>query len=204
MYQLIGQVSYPVFLACVFVFFILVSIFSFIVGIGLATRNARMLRFFNFMNTRISTRRLIKPLTSPHYIEPVLLRYPRALGASITLGAIASILLLKGVDDLVFLPVYSDTFEDTTAIILAGYTHAFLLVGNAICIGLGMLLLYFPQKLAAIGRYSDKWLTFRKQTRILHEPYFDLDKWVMKNSTIAGVTLSALSLGLGVWMYIRL
>ncbi len=204
MYHLIGQVSYPVFLACVFVFFILVSIFSFIVGIGLATHNARMLRFFTFMNTRISTRRLTKPLTSPHYIEPVVLRYPRVLGTSIMLGAIASILLLKGVDDLVFLPIYSDSFQDKTAEILAGYTHSFLLVGNAFCIALGVMLLYFPQKLAAIGRYTDKWLTFRKQTRVLHEPYIDVDKWVMKNSTIAGITLSVVSLGLGIWMYIRL
>lgn len=204
MYHLIGQVSYPVFLACVFVFFILVSVFSFIVGIGLATRNERMLRFFTFMNTRVSSRRLTKPLTSPHFIEPVLLKRPRVLGACIIAGAAASILMLKGVDDYVFIPIYSDSFQDKTAEILAEYTHAFLLVGNAFCIGLGAMLLYFPQKLAALGRYTDKWLTLRKQTRILNEPVVDLDKWVMKNATVAGITLSVVSLGLGIWMYMRL
>src|SRR5512137_1416641 len=104
MYNLLGQVSYPVFIAGVFVFFILASIFSFIVGIGLATRNARMLRFFDFMNKRVSTRQLMKPLMSPHYIEPVLLKRPALLGGFIIVGAIASILLLREFDAVVFLP----------------------------------------------------------------------------------------------------
>lgn len=204
MYNILGQISYPVFLAGVFVFFILVSIFSFIVGIGLATRNARMLRFFDFMNRRVSTRRLVKPLTEPHYIEPVLLKRPGILGTVIIVGAIAAILLLGQYDAIVFQPIYSDVFSIETADILAGYTRAFLLIGNALCIGVGVLLVSFPEKLHTIGHYTDKWLTLRKQTKLLNTPYFDVDKWVLSNATVAGITLSVLSLGLGVWMYMRL
>jgi hypothetical protein len=204
MYSIISQVSYPVFLACVFVFFILVSIFSFIVGIGLATRNARMLRFFDFMNRRVSTRRLIKPLTQPHFIEPVVLKRPDLLGICITVGAITSIVLLKDIDAFVFQPIYSDSFSFETSYKLAVYTRAFLLIGNILCIGVGLLLLFFPEKLQAIGRYTDKWRTFRRQTRVLHVTYFDMDKWVMSNATVAGITLSILSLCLGIWMYVRL
>ena len=204
MYHFLGQVSYPVFIAGVFVFFILASIFSFVVGVGLAMRNARMLRFFSFMNKSYSTRRMIKPLTAPHYIEPVLLKHSRTLGAGIILGAIASILLLKDVDAFVFMPVFSDSFPEKTAEILAGYTRTFLLAGNAVCVGVGVMLLYFPHKLAVIARYTDKWLTLRRQTRRLYEPYIEVDKWVMANATVAGVTLSVLSLGLGIIMYMRL
>ena len=204
MYNLLGQVSYPVFIAGVFVFFILASIFSFIVGIGLATRNARMLRFFDFMNKRVSTRQLMKPLMSPHYIEPVLLKRPALLGGFIIVGAIASILLLREFDAVVFLPLYSGAFSNETAEILAGYTRSFLLIGNGICIGVGGLLLFYPEKLHSIGRYTDKWLTFRKQTKPLNVTYFDVDKWVMSNATVAGITLSVLSLGLGIWMYMHL
>jgi hypothetical protein len=208
MYNILGQVSYPVFIACVFVFFILASIFSFIVGIGLVTRSARMLRFFDFMNKRVSTRRLmkplLKPLTEPHYIEPVLLKHPRILGGGIIVGAIASILLLGEFDAIVFQPVFSGVFAIETADILAEYTRSFLLIGNVLCIGVGVLLLYFPEKLHAIGRYTDKWFSLRQRTRVLHEPYFDMDKWVMSNATVAGATLSVLSLGLGIWMYMRL
>ena len=204
MYNILGQVSYPVFIAGVFIFFILASIFSFIVGIGLATRNARMLRFFDFMNKRVSTRQLMKPLSSPHFIEPVLLKRPGLLGVIIILGAVTSIWLLREVDDIVFQPIYSGTFAIETADILARYTHAFLLVGNVLCIGVGILLLYFPEKLQAIGRYTDKWLTFRQRTKPLNVTYFDMDKWVLSNAVVAGITLSVLSLGLGIFMYMRL
>ncbi len=204
MYNLLGQVSYPVFIACVFVFFILASIFSFVVGIGLATKNARMLRFFDFMNRRVSTRQLIKPLTAPRYIEPVLLKRPALLGGGIIVGAVISILLLKEYDAIVFQPIYSGVFAIETADILAGYTRAFLLIGNGLCIGVGVLLVYFPEKLQAIGRYTDRWMTFRKQTKPLHETYFDVDRWVMSNARATGITLSVLSLGLGIFMYMRL
>jgi hypothetical protein len=204
MYNIIGQISYPIFIACVFIFFILASIFAFIVGVGLATRNARMLRFFEFMNRRVSTRKLTKPLTTPHYIEPILLKRPAMLGVGIMLGAIFAILLLRDYDAIVFQPLYSDIFAVETADILAEYTRAFLLVGNGFCIGLGALLVYAPEKLQVIGRYTDKWLTLRQRTRPLHEPIFDVDKWVLSNSTIAGAALSALSLSLGILMFLSL
>jgi hypothetical protein len=163
-----------------------------------------MLRFFEFMNRRVSTRKLIKPLMTPRYIEPALLKRPGILGVTIILGAVASIWLLKEVDDIVFQPVYSGMFTIETADILAKYTHAFLLVGNFLCIGVGVMLLYFPEKLRAIGRYTDKWLSLRQQTKPLNVPYFDVDKWVLSNATVAGVTLSITSLLLGFWMYMRL
>jgi hypothetical protein len=204
MYQYLGQISYPVFIAGVFVFFILASIFSFVVGIGLATRNAKMLRFFDFMNKRVSTRQLMKPLSEPHYIEPIVLKRPALLGAVIALGGLASIWLLKGVDDIVFQPIYSGVFEIEAADILASYTHSFLVIGNALCVVLGLVLQFFPEKLQAIGRYTDKWLTFRQHTKPLHETYLDVDKWVLSNATVAGITLSLFSLGLGIFMYMRL
>ncbi len=204
MYQIIGQISYPVFIACVFIFFILASIFAFVVGIGLATRNARMLRFFEFMNRRVSTRKLTKPLTQPHYIEPVLLKRPAVLGTGIILGAIGAILLLWEYDPIIFQPLYSDIFAIETADVLAIYTRDFLLIGNGLCIALGVLLVYAPEKIQVIGRYTDKWFTLRKRTRLLHEPVFDMDKWIMSNATIAGAALSLMSLGLGIWMFMSL
>jgi hypothetical protein len=204
MYNLIGQISFPVFIAGVFVFFILASIFSFIVGIGLATHNATMLRFFEFMNKRVSTRQLMKPLSAPHFIEPVVLKRPGILGAAIIVGALAAIGLLIEVDDIVFQPLYSDWLPIVTADILSDYTHSFLLIGNGLCVVLGLVLVFFPEKLQAIGRYTDKWLTFRQRTRSLHMTFFDTDKWALSNATAVGATLSVMSLVLGVWMYMRL
>jgi hypothetical protein len=204
MYNLLGQISFPVFIAGVFIFFILASIFSFIVGIGLATHNATMLRFFEFMNKRVSTRQLMKPLASPYFIEPVVLKRPGILGGAIIAGGLTSIALLKEVDDIVFQPVYSGWFPIVTADILSSYTHSFLLIGNGLCVLLGLVLVFFPEKLQVIGRYTDKWLTFRQHTRPLNVTFFDTDKWALSNARAVGATLSVMSLVLGVWMYMRL
>lgn len=201
---LLSQVSYPVFLAGVFVFFIIISAFSFIVGVSVAVRNPRMLRFFEFMNRSISTRRMLKPLMQPHYVEPVLLKRPRILGGAIVAGAIVSLSLLYGLDDDVFLPVYAGLFDSTTSRILADYTHSFLLWGNVFCVVVGVMMVFFMNHLARFERYADKWVSLRRQTRPLYVKRIDVDKWVLSHPTLSGVTLSALSLLLGFSMYMRL
>lgn len=204
MSSILSQVSYPVFLYCVFVFFILASIFSFIVGISFALRNVMMLRFFDFMNKGISTRRALKPLAMPRFVEPGLLKYPTLLGTGIILGAATSIFLLRDVDANVFQPLFLGTFPYFTAALLASYFKSFLLIGNVICVAVGLLILFFPHLLSSIEAYSDKWLTLRKQTRPLGKMHHDVDKWVLAHPTVFGTTLSILSLGLFASMYARI
>lgn len=204
MLNILSQVSYPVFLYCIFVFFILVSVFSFVVGISLAARNATMMRFFDFMNRWVSTRRAIKPLAMPHFVEPMLLRHPKLLGIGIILGAAASIFLLKSVDSDAFLPLFFGSFPYLTAKILANYTESFLLVGNGICLAVGLLVLFFPRLLSSIEAYTDKWYTLRKRTRSLHQMHLGIDQWVLAHPTVSGIILSILSSGLGLSMYARI
>ena len=200
----LSQVSYPVFVSGVFIFFIIASVFSFFVGVGLATRNPTVLRFFTFMNTELSTRRAMKPLTMPHYVEPTLLKHPKILGLAIIFGAITSIVLLNEMDFIVFRPVYSDMFNIDTSEILADYTRRFLLIGNMICVLVGLLVLFFPHLLTSVEGYTDKWYTLRKKTRPLYMPHLEVDKWVLAHPTVSGITLSIMSLGLCVSMYARL
>jgi len=204
MSNVLSQVSYPVFLACVFIFFILISAFSFIVGIGLAMRSPTMLRFFDFMNRGFSVRRLIKPLFVPHFIEPAAFRHLTLLGIGIMLGAATSMFLLWDVNADVFQPVFLDPFTNETAEILASHTKSFLLVGNSICVAVGLLALFFPRMLSKIEAYADKWYTLRKQMRHLNEMHPDIDNWVLAHPTVSGVALSILSLVVGASMYARI
>lgn len=204
MYSLLSQVSFPVFLDCVFVFFILASIFSFIVGVGLALRNDTILRVFDFMNRWVSLRKLMKPLAIPRFVEPALFEHRTLLGVCIIMGAATSIFLLAGVDADLFQPVFLGTFTYFTAKVLAGYTWWFLLVGNGFCMAVGLMVLFFPDLLSRIERYADKWYTLRKQTRPLSQMHLEIDKWILAHPTVSGITLSILSLGLGVSMYLRL
>lgn len=200
----LSQISYPVFVYCIFIFFMIVSAFSFIVGIGLAIRNATILRFFNFMNKSFSTRRAIKPLTMPHFVEPVLLKHPTQLGVGIILGAPISIFLINDINADVLQPVFLGPFSYFTAAILASYTKSFLLIGNGICVVVGLLVLFFPHLLSSIEAYTDKWYTLRKQTRPLNQMHLEVDEWALAHPTVSGVTLSILSLSLFISMYARL
>jgi hypothetical protein len=201
MSNILSQVSYQVFLYCVFIFFIIASVFSFVVGVGLAMRNPAMLRFFDFMNRGFSTRRLVAPLFKPHFVEPVLLRHSTPLGIVIIVGAVASLFLLWEVDAGVYQPVFHGYFVQEEAEILASYTKSFLLVGNGLCIAVGLMALFSPQWLTRIESYTDKWYTLRKQTRPLTRKHLEVDKWVMEHPTVSGVTLSIMSLVLCVSMW---
>ena len=201
MSSILSQVSYPVFLYCVFLFFIVASIFSFIVGASYALHNATMLRLFDFMNKGFSTRKMIKPLSMPRFIEPVLLKRPTLLGVGIIMGAATSIFLLRGVDAIVFQNVFLGTFSYFTAAMLASYTKSFLLIGNGICVAVGILIVFFPHLLSNIEAFTDKWRTLRKQTRPLDQMHHEVDKWVLAHPTVFGATLSILSLGLFATMY---
>lgn len=203
MNNIISQVSYPVFLYGVFVFFMLVSVFSFVVGVSLLIRNATMLQFFEFMNKWVSTRRALKFLAMPRFVEPMLLRHPRLLGIGIILGAASSIFMLKSVDADIFQPLFFGLFSYFTAKVLASLTASFLLVGNVFCLVVGALVLFFPHWLSNIEAYTDKWYTLRKQTRPLHQMHLGVDQWVLAHPTVSGGTLSILSLGLGVLMHAR-
>lgn len=162
MSSMLSQISYPVFLYCVFAFFLFASVFSFIVGLSFATRSVAMLRLFDILNRSYSINRLVEPLTTPHFVEPVLLKHPGPLGTGITLGAAMSIFLLMDVDALTLQPVFLGSFSYFSALILAGYTKSFLLFGNGIGVAVGLLILFFPRQLSSIEAYTDKWYTLKK------------------------------------------
>jgi len=204
MSNFLSQVSYPVFLYCVFVFFIFASVFSFIVGISFTMRNATMLRFFEFMNESYSVRKAMKPLDIPHFVEPVLLKHPVGLGIAIILGAVTSIYLLMDINAEIFHSVFLGPFSYFSAVTLASYTKSFLLIGNGICVVVGLLLLFLPHQLSSIEAYTDQWYTLRKQTRPLDQMHHGVDKWVLAHPTIFGITLSIMSLGMGASMYARI
>lgn len=204
MSSILSQISYPVFLYCVFVFFIIASIFSFIVGVSFALRNATMLRLFEFMNESYSVRRAMKPLEIPRFIDPVLLKHPTLLGIGIILGAVMSIYLLMDVDEAIFQPMFLGPFSYFSAVVLAGYTKSFLLVGNGVCAAVGFMMLFLPRHLSGIESYANRWYTLRKQTFPLSVTHHSVDKWVLAHPTVSGVTLSIMSMGLFVSMYARI
>ena len=186
------------------VFIVVMSVFAFMVGVGLAIRNTVILRFYGFMYRKFSLRKMSTSLFEPHFIEPALNKHLKMLGIAIILGASASIFVLLGIDAEVFQPVFVDVFVKETSGILAGYTKSFLFVGNVICVGIGLLALFSPRMLTKIEAYTDKWYTLGIQTRVMSELPQAADNWIIAHPTISGLTLSILSLLVGVSIYVQI
>ncbi|MDD2699686.1 MAG: hypothetical protein PHH36_00480 [Sideroxydans sp.] len=201
MNHLISQVSYPVFLYMTLLFFLIASAFSFLVGIGLALRSRRVMRLFDALNRWISVRQMIKPLTMPHDVEPTLMKQPVWLGGTITAGAAAALFLLQDVDLRPALLLFDGSLTPLEMGGIADNLKSFLLVGNAVCLLVGIAIVFFPRTLSVVERYTDHWYTVRRSTRPLDMMHMEVDSWVLKHPTSVGVTMSLLSVSLGVMMY---
>ncbi|MBI4807902.1 MAG: hypothetical protein HY799_02980 [Nitrosomonadales bacterium] len=183
-----------------FQFFLIASIFSFFVGIALALRSKKALRFFDVMNRWVSVRKLTKPLSTPHYIEPALLKRRVVLGMTIMAGAMISILLLRDADLTPTLALFEGSATAPEIAGVAENLKGFLLVGNAICLLLGTMILFSPRILTTVEGYTDRWFTMRKTMQPLDKMHMEFDCWVLKHPTSVGVALSILSLSAGMLM----
>lgn len=198
MNTILNQIYSPAFLHGVVV---LACAFSLVVGVALVSRNATALRLIAAMNRWVSLRQMMKPLTQPHHVEPVLLRRPVILGLFIILGATISVVVLRDIDAKVFEAVFLAFLTSGSALELANAIKWFLLIGNGLCGLVGLMMLFSPRRLTAMEAYADKWYSLRKKTYPLDIMHYEVDNWVMAHPTLAGAILIVMSLGLGVSLY---
>jgi hypothetical protein len=201
MNNLLSQVSYPVFLYMTLLFFLIASVFSFLVGIGLSFRSCRALRLFDTLNSWVSMRKMIKPLTMKHEVEPTLMKQPVWLGSVIIAGAATALYLLQDVSLQPALLLFDGSLTSFEMESVADNLKAFLLVGNALCLLVGLSIMFFPRTLTMVERYTDHWYTARRSTRVLDEMHLEVDSWVLNHPTSVGITMCLLSASLGMMMY---
>lgn len=194
--SIIGQISYPVFMYLVWLFFVISSVFAFAVGLGLALHRQYIQRISTVMNRWVSLRKWMKPLSIPRIIEPMLFSHPARMGFFIAVGAAVSVMVLRGLDAGVFNPLYDGVWPAPTVSVLSGYTRYFLLTGNALVLLVGLLMVFAPRWLSRLITYSDQWYSVRQHTRALGQMHLDVDQWVLAHAKVSGVALIIMSLGL--------
>lgn len=194
--SIIGQISYPVFMYLVWLFFVISSVFAFAVGLGLALHRQSIQRISAIMNRWVSLRKWMKPLSIPRTIEPALLAHPVRTGFFLAVGATASVLIINGLDAQVFHPLYDGVWPTPTVSVLSGFTRDFLLTGNILVLLVGLLLMLAPHWLSRVIAYSDQWYSVRKRTRTLAKMHLEVDEWVLAHAKVSGLALIVMSLGL--------
>lgn len=178
------------------VFFLTGGIVGVIAGVGLIVNSASTLRFFDTLNRWVSMRPVSRPLEIPRDTTRAVQRHRRWLAALfIAGGAFATFILATQYDanaarDLLNLK----SVHPALAFSIVDGARWILIVGNLAAIGVGILLAFFPAKLAAIEVRGSTWFSERKHTRGADKQHLSLDSWVAAQPRRAGIVITVGSL----------
>jgi len=158
------------------------------IGVSLLVNSAATLRVFGSLNRWVSMRRTTKPLEMMHDTRSAVLRYRHVLGTLFVIGGIFSIFgLLTQFDYKSIIYALSLEFlrRDFAEWLLDSIRWA-LILGNAAGIGVGLMLLFAPDRLARIEQGGSKWFSERQATRGADKMNVKLDPVVASYPRAAG------------------
>lgn len=183
-----------------FVLFMLVgSVGGALLGLALALRSASALQFVTRMNRWVSTRRVLRPVEIPRGMQAT--TGPRPwLGVFLLAGGALAFYLL-----LARLQIPAAGGADLKRWLLTGLalqtTKWFLVLGAALSLAVGVLLLFFPRAYVAFEARMNRWHSTRKllppDSDAMRQP---LDSMVLAYPRQAGWIIFAASLVVAVAM----
>jgi len=191
-----GNLIWPM----LFQFFIVVVLvfasFGFAVGVGLITTSARTLRFFHVMNRWISTRGAFRALDVPRSTEQFSHRNRRWVGwALIAGGMFATYGLVAGFNSAAVVAAFAKGDMIPLAAIVAGTLRWFLIIGSVAGVVIGAMLCLFPDALATIEKYANRWISPRNVLQAGDDMRLTLDKLVEAHPGLSGWILACTMLG---------
>lgn len=165
-------------------------------GVGLIVASQRTLEIFGVMNRWISTRGAFAALDRPRSTEQFSHRNRLWFGGALIAGGLFSILgLLAGVAPAVLAAVYAKGDMVILVAILVGACKWILIVGSAGGLVVGAMLCFYPNALATLERYSNRWFSARGVTRGGDEMRLTLDRLVAAHPGPSGWILACTALG---------
>lgn len=190
--DLILQVLFPFFIALVLVF----ASIGFVVGIALIVSSSRTLRFFQVMNRWVSTRGVFRATDIPRSTEQFSHRNRRWVGWALIAGGIFSTLgLAFGVDAAAVGAVFAKGAMVPLVVIVAGTLKWFLIVGSGAGVVVGGMLCFYPDALATLEKFANRWFTGRQMLRGGDDMILTLDRLVEAHPRLSGAILACTALG---------
>jgi hypothetical protein len=167
-----------------------------LLGLLLVVRSDATLRFVRRMNRWVSTREALRPLDAPHMMEAPTPRLRRWLGAFLVFGggfAVVYLLIRFNIDRGPYVPSV-----DLRRWVLSGialeWTKWFLVAGTAFSCVVGVLMVFFPQRLAAFEASMDRWYSSAGLLAADERMHTVLEPRVEANPRAAGALIAAASL----------
>lgn len=179
----VAQLLFPIITT---VFFVL-GVAGFIVGVGLIVSSPAMFRFFSVMNRWISLRRPLRPLEVSRDIDSAVGRNRFVFGTLLAIGAVVSLYgLLIRIDSEALTAALRFDLPGAYVAWLVDSLRWFLIVGSALALIVGILLIVSPKALGPFLSAADRWYSTRQAVTGADRMNLALDNWVRSHPRTAG------------------
>jgi len=179
------------------------NLFTLLVGIMMLVAPQRLASMFKVTDRWVSTKRTFEPLDMVHDTDNIALRYPRALGVILVLGA-AFILIrggifaasLSAVDGGRLLARVFGVGKIPPAAweVLWISMVAFIMLGALLALTVGILSFYRKETLQRWSTVANRWVSTHQVFDQLDKPHYGFNKLIHEKSRFWGACITAFSL----------
>jgi hypothetical protein len=172
-------------------------------GAALIWRSDVALRFVARMNRWVSTRQALRALETPRMLEAPSPGLRRWLGAFLLFGGALGVALLLArlhVERAGFVPGVDLRRWFLSGVALAT-TKWLLVAGAAFAFAIGLLMLFFPERLAALEIRMNRWYSPRRLLAAEETMHMPLEPRVAAHPRAAGWIIGAASLAVALGMF---
>lgn len=160
-------------------------------GISLLVNSAGTLRFINAMNRWVSMRGASRSLEIPRDTRHFVLRYRYLFAVVFVAGGIYAChgLLLQFNATAVIKLLGLNKMHPNAAGWLVDSLRCLLIAGNLAAIAAGILLAFFPDRVAQLEAQAGRWISVRQATKGGDDMRIKLDSWVAVYPRAIGATV---------------
>lgn len=190
------------------------NLFTLLIGVMMLVAPQRLASMFKVSDRWVSTKRTFEPLDMVHDTDNIALRYPRALGAILVLGAVFILIRggifaasLSAVDGgrLLARVFGAGKIPSVAWEVLWLSMVAFIMLGALLALTVGILSFYRKETLQRWSSIANRWVATHHVFDQLDKPHYGLNKLIHEKSKLWGIcitTFSICAIALLIW-YLR-
>jgi len=146
------------------------------------------------LNRWVSTRHVLRAVEVPVDTERATHRHHRWLAGGFVLGGLISVFgLLAGLDATAVGTAFAEKRFAPVVAIAVESTKWVLIVGSALGVVVGAMLLFYPNAESKLERLANKWVSPRRVTRTWDDMHMNLDALVEAHPRPAGWIIACTS-----------
>lgn len=179
---------------CMIIFFLVVAVTGFTVGIGLLVSAQKTIESFHLVNRWVSTRHALKSVEVPRDTQGIAHKYQRWLAAGFAIGGLVSMFgLIAGLDATATSALLAKGPMVPVVALALETVKWFLVAGSAFGVLIGAMLLFYPNAESTLESFTNRWVSSRRFVRNWDDMHLTLDRLVEAHPRPAGWIIACTS-----------